>query len=163
MFAKIRIRCRAYSNSINIGLGGQFASWAGTLIPIGTPVAIAADTNEQVDEAVMRMARIGMETVKGFILLKDFDGEMNKVEQVSVEQAKEATAKTACNSLMFAAQPNTRTVTHRTRLICRWIFCREKLTKSIPTNRPTLFVKAVIVQVSERASWKTPDSRKFTM
>ncbi|MBK6751658.1 MAG: rhodanese-like domain-containing protein [Acidobacteria bacterium] len=30
-------------NSINIGLGGQFASWAGTLIPIGTPIAIVAD------------------------------------------------------------------------------------------------------------------------
>lgn len=80
-------------NSINIGLVGQFASWAGTLITIGTPVAVAADTNEQVDEAVTRMARIGMETVKGFILLKDFNGEMNKVEQVSVEQAKEATAR----------------------------------------------------------------------
>lgn len=78
-------------NSINIGLGGQFAPWAGTLITIGTPIAIAADTPEQVDEAVTRLARIGMETVKGFILLKDFAGELNKVEQVSVEQAKDAT------------------------------------------------------------------------
>src|SRR5690606_10263182 len=43
-------------NSINIWLAGQFASWAGTLIPIGTPVAIAADTREQVDEAFMRLA-----------------------------------------------------------------------------------------------------------
>jgi rhodanese-related sulfurtransferase len=79
-------------NSINIGLGGQFASWAGTLITIGTPVAIAADTQEQVDEAVTRMARIGMETVKGYILLKDFSGKTNKIEPVSVAEAKEATA-----------------------------------------------------------------------
>ncbi len=79
-------------NSINIGLGGQFATWAGTLIAIGTPVAIAADTPEQIDEAFMRLARVGIETVKGFILLKNFTGEKAAVEQISVEQAKEATA-----------------------------------------------------------------------
>ena len=79
-------------NSINIGLGGQFASWAGTLIPIGTPVAIASDNQEHIDEAFMRLARVGIETVKGFILTNDYKGEINKIEQVSVEQAKEATA-----------------------------------------------------------------------
>ncbi len=80
-------------NAINIGLGGQFASWAGTLIPIGTSVAIAADTQEQVDEAFMRLARVGIETVKGFILMKDFADDKNTITQVSVEEAKNATAK----------------------------------------------------------------------
>ena len=79
-------------NAINIGLGGQFASWAGTLITIGTPVAISSDNHEHVDEAFMRLARVGIETVKGFILTNDYKGEINKIEQVSVEQAKEATA-----------------------------------------------------------------------
>lgn len=79
-------------NSINIGLGGQFASWAGTLIPIGTRVAIIADTNEQVDEAFMRLARVGIETVKGFILIRDLTGETKSVVQVTVEQARDATA-----------------------------------------------------------------------
>jgi glyoxylase-like metal-dependent hydrolase (beta-lactamase superfamily II) len=50
-------------NSINIGLGGQFASWGGTMIPIGTRIAIAADTQEQVDEAFMRLARVGHDSV----------------------------------------------------------------------------------------------------
>jgi glyoxylase-like metal-dependent hydrolase (beta-lactamase superfamily II)/rhodanese-related sulfurtransferase len=76
-------------NAINIGLGGQFASWAGTLVTIGTPVAVAAETNEQVDEAFMRLARVGIETVKGFILMKDFTGKTNKIEQVLVEKVKE--------------------------------------------------------------------------
>ncbi|HBE81310.1 MAG TPA: rhodanese-like domain-containing protein [Pyrinomonadaceae bacterium] len=76
-------------NSINIWLAGQFASWAGTLIPIGTPVAIAADTQAQVDEAFMRLARVGIETVKGFILLTDFEGEKKSVPQVAaIEVAK---------------------------------------------------------------------------
>lgn len=77
-------------NAVNIGLGGQFASWAGTFINIGTPVAIAAETREQVDEAFMRLARVGIETVKGFILMKDFAGESAVVEQVSVEKVKES-------------------------------------------------------------------------
>ena len=55
-------------NSINIGLGGQFASWAGTVIPIGTPIAVVADRPEQVEEAFMRLARVGHETVKGYFL-----------------------------------------------------------------------------------------------
>lgn len=76
-------------NSINIGLGGQFASWAGTMIPIGTNLAIVADTQEQVDEAFMRLARVGHETVKGFILIDDYTGETKTVEQVPVEKVSE--------------------------------------------------------------------------
>ena len=77
-------------NSINIGLGGQFASWAGTLIPIGTPVAIAAETEAQVDEAFTRLARVGHESVVGFILLKDFKGEQKVINQVGVQELNEA-------------------------------------------------------------------------
>jgi rhodanese-related sulfurtransferase len=76
-------------NSVNIGLGGQFASWAGTLIPIGTPLAIVAASESQVDEAVMRVARVGHETVTGFILIGNYDGDRAAVEQVSVENADE--------------------------------------------------------------------------
>lgn len=79
-------------NAINIALGGQFATWAGTLISTAAIVAIAADTSEQVDEAFMRLARVGIETVKGFVLMKDFTGATNSIEQVSVEQAKGPTA-----------------------------------------------------------------------
>jgi len=75
-------------NSINIGLGGQFASWAGTLVPIGTPIAIVAETRGQVDEAVMRLARVGFETVRGFILMEDYEGETKKVEQIPVADVK---------------------------------------------------------------------------
>lgn len=78
-------------NSINIGLGGQFASWAGTLVTIGTPVAIVAATDAQVDEAFMRLARVGIETVRGFILFEDFKGEAKTIEQVSVGEVESLT------------------------------------------------------------------------
>jgi hydroxyacylglutathione hydrolase len=73
-------------NSVNIGLGGQFASWAGTMIPIGTNLAIVAETQEQVDEAFTRLARVGHDAVTGFILIGDFKGETKNVGQVSVEE-----------------------------------------------------------------------------
>lgn len=53
--------------SLNIGLDGQFAIWAGTLISMGTPIVIVAESDEKVDEAVMRLARVGIETVKGYL------------------------------------------------------------------------------------------------
>ncbi|KXJ97999.1 MAG: beta-lactamase domain-containing protein [Acidobacteria bacterium OLB17] len=71
-------------NSINIGLGGQFASWAGSMIPIGTRIAVVAAAQAQVDEAFMRLARVGHESVAGFILIGDYTGERKKIEQVSV-------------------------------------------------------------------------------
>ncbi len=78
-------------NSINIGLGGQFASWAGTMIPIGTNLAIVADTQSQIDEAFMRLARVGHESVTGFILFENYTGETKIIEQVSVEEVSELT------------------------------------------------------------------------
>ena len=41
--------------------------WAGSLVSLTAPVVIIADTNTQVDEAVVRLARVGIENVKGFL------------------------------------------------------------------------------------------------
>ncbi len=79
-------------NSINIGLGGQFAPWSGTLIPIGTSIAVVAETKDQIDEAVMRLARVGHELVTGFILIDKFDGKTNSVEQVTVDEVNQLAA-----------------------------------------------------------------------
>ena len=53
--------------SLNIGLGGQFAMWAGSLIPINSEIVVVAATQAQVDEAVMRLARVGIENVIGYL------------------------------------------------------------------------------------------------
>jgi rhodanese-related sulfurtransferase len=53
--------------SVNIGLGGQFALWAGSLIPLNAAIVIIADTQPQIDEAIIRLARVGIENVKGFL------------------------------------------------------------------------------------------------
>jgi glyoxylase-like metal-dependent hydrolase (beta-lactamase superfamily II) len=53
--------------ALNIGLGGQFASWAGSLIAAETPIIIVAEEIAQVDEAITRLARVGIESVKGYL------------------------------------------------------------------------------------------------
>jgi len=53
--------------ALNIGLSGQFASWAGSLIPITSAIVIVADSEEQVEEAQLRLARVGIEGVKGYL------------------------------------------------------------------------------------------------
>lgn len=53
--------------SLNVGLSGQFAMWAGTLIPLTAPIVIVADSESQVEEAQMRLARVGIENVNGYL------------------------------------------------------------------------------------------------
>ena len=76
-------------NAINIGLSGKFATWSGTFITVGTPLAIAAATHEQVDEAFMRLARVGLESVQGSVLIGEYEGELNSIEQVPVAEVSE--------------------------------------------------------------------------
>ena len=53
--------------ALNIALGGQFASWAGSLLDMATPIVLVAEDVDGVDEAVMRLARVGIETVTGYL------------------------------------------------------------------------------------------------
>ena len=53
--------------SLHIGLGGQYASWAGTLIEASEELIVVADSRERADEAVMRLARVGLENVAGYL------------------------------------------------------------------------------------------------
>ncbi len=53
--------------SLNVGLSGQFAIWAGSLVPLTAPIILVAGTEAQVAEAQMRLARVGIENVKGYL------------------------------------------------------------------------------------------------
>jgi len=54
------------AGSINIGLGGKFATWAGTIIERDKPIVIIAKT-ECVKEAVIRLGRIGYDHIAGYL------------------------------------------------------------------------------------------------
>lgn len=53
--------------ALNIGLSGQFASWAGSLVDPGREILIVAEGEDEVAEAAMRLARVGLELVSGHL------------------------------------------------------------------------------------------------
>jgi hydroxyacylglutathione hydrolase len=53
--------------SINIALAGQFASWAGTILGLASKPVLVAETDAQVEEAYLRLARVGIEDVRGYL------------------------------------------------------------------------------------------------
>jgi hydroxyacylglutathione hydrolase len=55
------------ARSIQIGLGGQFASWAGALLGLNRELILVAEDHKTAEEARMRLARVGIERVAGTI------------------------------------------------------------------------------------------------
>jgi hydroxyacylglutathione hydrolase len=83
--------------STNIGLGGQFAMWAGSLIPLNAAIVVIADTEAQVDETVLRLARVGIENVKGYLeggvqKWRDAGLPLDAITQISVAELNERIA-----------------------------------------------------------------------
>jgi rhodanese-related sulfurtransferase len=54
------------AGSINIGLGGQYATWAGTVLNREQPIVIIADPGRESESAV-RLGRIGFDHVIGYL------------------------------------------------------------------------------------------------
>ncbi len=138
-------------NAVNIGLGGKFASWAGTFVSIGVPVAIAAATKEQVDEAFMRLARVGLETVKGYILVADYSGETSAVEQISVGEVDTLRKTKEGTQFIDVRQPGEHNAAHafgtRNLPLNTLSNCLDTLDPSMPTF--------VICQTGYRSSLAT--------
>src|SRR5271157_5913360 len=54
-------------DSVSIPLSGQFASWAGAVLGLAANPVLVAATPEQISEARVRLARIGIEDVAGYL------------------------------------------------------------------------------------------------
>jgi hydroxyacylglutathione hydrolase len=54
------------AGSINIGLGGQYATWAGSVLDPARPIVIVAEPGRE-QEAALRLGRIGFDRVRGYL------------------------------------------------------------------------------------------------
>ena len=79
--------------SINIGLGGQYATWAGTVLDRKHPIVIIAAPGREAESAI-RLGRIGFDHVAGYL--------QNGLH--SLESRPELIAKTERLSAPFAAE-----------------------------------------------------------
>ncbi|HEU4479838.1 MAG TPA: rhodanese-like domain-containing protein [Pyrinomonadaceae bacterium] len=96
--------------SINIGLGGQFAIWAGSLITMTAPIVIVAESEEKVAEAQMRLARVGLENVKGYLQggvksWREAGFELATVPQVSVDELHDLISREADLQVIDVRRP----------------------------------------------------------
>jgi rhodanese-related sulfurtransferase len=82
--------------SVNIALSGQFASWAGAVLGLTAHPVLIADTNEQIEEARLRMARVGIEALDGYL---DGGVAMWKQAGLSIETLPQITAEQLAESL----------------------------------------------------------------
>jgi hydroxyacylglutathione hydrolase len=53
-------------SSINVGINGQYAIWAATVVDIHQPVVIVAETGQE-QESVERLMRVGFDQIIGFL------------------------------------------------------------------------------------------------
>jgi glyoxylase-like metal-dependent hydrolase (beta-lactamase superfamily II)/rhodanese-related sulfurtransferase len=54
------------AGSLNVGLDGKYATWAGTMLSKEQPIVVVAD-QDRVNEAIMRLGRIGLDNVAGHL------------------------------------------------------------------------------------------------
>ena len=96
--------------SINIGLGGQFASWAGCLLSTDAPIVIVSDGDDNVSEAVTRLARVGIESVRGYLeggvyAWEKAGRETATTEQIPVDELRDRIRDTAELQVLDVRRP----------------------------------------------------------
>jgi hydroxyacylglutathione hydrolase len=76
--------------SVHIALSGQFAAWAGTILGLETDIILVAADAGKVEESRLRLARVGIERVTGYLdggvdAWKRQGLVLDQVPQISVE------------------------------------------------------------------------------
>ncbi|HEX8814154.1 MAG TPA: MBL fold metallo-hydrolase [Terriglobales bacterium] len=76
--------------SINIALSGQFATWAAIVLGLSSNPVLIAETPDQISEARLRLARVGIENVAGQLqggigAWKDAGLPLAKINQTTVQ------------------------------------------------------------------------------
>ena len=89
------------SGSVNIALGGQYATWAGTVLSHERPIVIVADPGAE-SESALRLGRIGFDHVAGY--LKDGMASLRDRPDLTVTTER-LSAPVAAERLMAAEAP----------------------------------------------------------
>ena len=80
--------------SVNIALSGQFALWAGTVLGLAAHPVLIADSDQQIEEARLRLARVGIEALDGYlaggvVAWKQAGLPLATVTQITADQLRE--------------------------------------------------------------------------
>lgn len=125
--------------SINIGLGGQFAIWAGILIPMNAPLVVVAENDDKVKEAVTRLARVGIESVKGYLAggiesWQNAGFEFQIISQISVDELSDMMASQSSIQVIDVRRPPEYQSGHVPRAIHSPLSTLERDAATLPLN-----------------------------
>ena len=91
--------------SINIGLDGRFAEFAGSVIDPMAPIVLCGD-REQAAEARLRLSRIGYDQVPGVVLMEDVDPvTVNRTNRISVSELEALQTNDSSIALLDVRNP----------------------------------------------------------
>jgi hydroxyacylglutathione hydrolase len=96
--------------SINIPLSGQFASWAGAILGLSSSPVLIAESPEQLSEARLRLARVGIETERGYLDggvagWKQAGFELASLKEISVQELQQQLLKNKISVLDVRREP----------------------------------------------------------
>jgi hydroxyacylglutathione hydrolase len=88
------------AGSINVGLGGQYATWVGTVLDRSHPIVIIAAPGRE-NEAAIRLGRIGFDHVAGFLK----DGLQSLTSRPDLTVATERLSAPFAAELLASSEP----------------------------------------------------------
>jgi hydroxyacylglutathione hydrolase len=130
------------AGSINIGLGGQYATWAGTVLNHAHPIVIIADPGRE-SESAIRLGRIGFDHIAGYLQngLRSLEARPDLVaftERLSVQFAAELLSSDKPPLAIDVRGPRERAQKHIAPSLSVPLNHLGETLKTLPDNRPLL-------------------------
>jgi glyoxylase-like metal-dependent hydrolase (beta-lactamase superfamily II)/rhodanese-related sulfurtransferase len=143
--------------AVNVALSGQFASWAGTLLDPARPLVIVAEGEERVREAVMRLARVGLERVAGFLeggvaAWERAGRPVGRLPQIAVDELRARLAEDPRWQVLDVRRPGEYADGHVPRAVSSPLDGLERALPDIDRTRPTAVICAGGYRSSAAAS-----------
>jgi hydroxyacylglutathione hydrolase len=130
------------AGSINVGLGGQYATWAGTVLDRTHPIVIIADPDRE-NESAVRLGRIGFDHVAGYLEngLRSLESRPELIaftERLSVQFAAELLSSSEPPLVIDVRGPREREQKHIAGSVSVPLNHLVENLKTLPNNRPLL-------------------------
>ncbi len=140
--------------AVNVGLDGQFASWAGALLPPDRPLVIVAEDDAGAAQAATRLARVGLENVAGFLeggvrAWADSGRPVARLAQVTVDELERRLAEEPDLRVIDVRRPAEYEAGHVARAVSLPL---DRLQREWPAGGPTAVICAGGYRSSAAAS-----------
>ena len=146
--------------SVNVGLGGSYATWSGTLLDPARPIVIVADPGRE-EESATRLGRIGFDNVAGYLSggMEALDGRpdlVSRTERITAQNLAEQLASASPPLVLDVRAPSEVEAGHIEGSLNVPLNHLEERLDEIPRDRPlvvtcaTGYRSSIAVSILER-------------